>query len=54
MVHKIKLHTDKIKLVLVTQEQDMEKLLEMCLEYEWDYIQLHFKISPNEILKIKD
>lgn len=54
MVYKIKLHTDKIKLVLVTQEQDMEKLLEMCLEYEWDYIQLHFKISPNEILKIKD
>lgn len=54
MLQEIKSHTDKIKLVLVTQEQDMEKLLEMCLEYDWDYIQLHFKISPKKILKLKD
>lgn len=54
MFQKIRSHTDKIKLVLVTQEEDIEKLLEMCLECDWDYIQLHFKISPKEIIKLKD
>ena len=45
---------DHIRRYLKWREEDIEKLLEMCLECDWDYIQLHFKISPEEIIKIKD
>ena len=54
MFNKIKANTDKLKLVLVTQEDNMDKLLEMCLECKWDYIQLHFKISKTKILELKE
>lgn len=50
---KIKATTNDINLVLVTQEQDIDKLLKMCVECEWDYIQLHFRITPQEIVKLR-
>lgn len=44
-----------LSLVLLTQEECLEKLLEMCLSFEWDCIQMHqkTKFSPQEILKFK-
>ena len=53
LVNEIKSKTTNLKLVLVTQEEDLNKLLKMCLECDWDYIQLHFKISPEEIIKLQ-
>lgn len=53
LVDKIKAVTNNVKLVLVTQEKDIDKLLEICSECDWDYIQLHFKITPKEIIDLK-
>ena len=54
LVKDIRNKTNGIKLVLVTQEEDLDKLLQMCKECEWDYIQLHFKISPDSIIRFKE
>ena len=53
LVDKIKLLTNNINLVLVTQEQDTDKLLKLCSECDWDYIQLHFKIAPKDIVDLR-
>ncbi|MBQ2917279.1 MAG: hypothetical protein IJE59_03795 [Clostridia bacterium] len=53
LFHKIRATTNNINLVLVTQEQDTNKLLKMCLECDWDYIQLHFKIAPKDIVDLR-
>lgn len=53
LFYKIRDVTNNVKLVLVTQEQDRDKLLEMCLTCDWDYIQLHFKIMPNDVLDLR-
>ncbi len=40
-----------LSLVLLTQEECLDKLLEMCLSFEWDCIQMHQKkkFSPQNI-----
>jgi phosphoribosylanthranilate isomerase len=43
-----------ISLVLVTKEENSSKLLEMCLQIRWDYIQLHFETTPQKISTIRD
>lgn len=53
LVDKIKAITNDISLVLVTQEQDTTKLLKLCSECDWDYIQLHFKIAPKDICDLR-
>ena len=44
-----------LSLVLLTQEECMENLLEMSLSFEWDCIQLHQKkkFSPQEIVELR-
>lgn len=54
LFNKIRSMTNNIKLVLVTQEQDTDKLLKLCSECEWDYIQLHFKITPKDIADLRE
>lgn len=53
LFHKIRTTTNNINLVLVTQEEDTNKLLKMCSECDWDYIQLHFKIPPKDIVDLR-
>jgi|GEM_PF-3373294 len=53
LFNKIRSMTNNINLVLVTQEQDTDKLLKLCSECDWDYIQLHFKISPKDIVDLR-
>lgn len=53
LVDKIKSITNNLDLVLVTQEQDPDKLLKLCSECDWDYIQLHFKITPKDIISLR-
>ncbi len=53
LFHKIRTTTNNINLVLVTQEEDTNKLLKMCSECDWDYIQLHFKIPPKDIVNLR-
>lgn len=53
LYNKIRSMTNSINLVLVTQEQDTNKLLKLCSECDWDYIQLHFKITPKDIVDLR-
>lgn len=53
LFNKIRSMTNDINLVLVTQEQDKNKLLKLCSECDWDYIQLHFKITPKDIADLR-
>ena len=53
LFNKIRATTHNINLVLVTQEQDINKLLKLCSECDWDYIQLHFKIAPKDIADLR-
>ena len=53
LFNKIRSMTSNISLVLVTQEQEQDKLLKLCSECDWDYIQLHFKITPDDIIKLR-
>ena len=53
LVNQIRAITNNIKLVLVTQEQDLDKLFEICSEFNWDYIQLHFRINPKDIIDLR-
>ena len=53
LYNKIRSMTNCINLVLVTQEQDANKLLKLCSECDWDYIQLHFKITPKDIVDLR-
>lgn len=53
LYNKIRSMTNNINLVLVTQEQDTDKLLKLCSECDWDYIQLHFKIAPKDIVDLR-
>ena len=53
LFHKIRTTTNNINLVLVTQEEDTNKLLKMCSECDWDYIQLYFKIPPKDIVNLR-
>lgn len=43
----------EMEIVLVTQEDNMERLVEMCIAFEWDYIQLHFYTTENYVNKLK-
>lgn len=44
-----------LSLVLLTQEECLEKLLDMCLPFEWDCIQMHQKkkFSPQDIVEFR-
>lgn len=53
LFNRIRSTTNNVNLVLVTQEQDTDKLLKLCSECDWDYIQLHFKISPKDIVDLR-
>lgn len=50
----IKQAAPELSLVLVTKESNLDKLLEMCLQFEWDYVQMHFQITPHNIVKFKE
>ena len=53
LYNTIRSMTNSINLALVTQEQDTNKLLKLCSECDWDYIQLHFKITPQDIVDLR-
>lgn len=40
-------------IVLVTQEDNMDRLIELCIAFEWDYIQLHFLVTEDYVDKLK-
>lgn len=54
LVEEIRKITSNIKLVLVTKEEDINKLMEMCLQCKWDYIQLHSKINLEKTIELKN
>lgn len=43
-----------LALVLVTQENDYLKLLDICKAFEWDFVQLHFDATPEEVKSFKE
>ncbi len=43
----------EMEIVLVTQEDNMDRLIELCIAFEWDYIQLHFSVTDNYVDKLK-
>lgn len=53
LVEAIKKSTFNSKLVLVTKEEDVDKLLEMCMDCKWDYVQLHSKINVSRTIELK-
>lgn len=53
LVEEIRKITPNIKLVLVTKEEDINKLMEMCLQCKWDYVQLHSKIDLEKTIELK-
>ncbi len=53
LFNEIKSVSKSLKLVLVTREENLNKLLDMCLSFEFDYIQMHFPISLLKIKKFK-
>lgn len=54
MFNTIKQAAPNLSLVLVTREANLDKLLEMCLLFEWDYVQMHFEIEALEVEKFKE
>lgn len=50
---EIKSVAGSLKIVLVTRESNIHKLLELCLAIEFDYIQMHFPITISEIKDFK-
>lgn len=40
-------------IVLVTKEDNMDRLVEMCIDFEWDYVQLHFSVTENYVNKLR-
>ncbi|KNY30554.1 phosphoribosylanthranilate isomerase [Pseudobacteroides cellulosolvens] len=43
-----------LSLVLVTKESNLDKLLEMCLQFEWNCVQMHFQTAQHNIVKFKE
>ena len=54
LVNEIKARVYNTKTVLVTYENKLDKLLEMCLACDWDYIQLHFTIKPEDVVSLRN
>lgn len=50
---EIKSNVKLTELVLVTQEQNFEYLLDICSAFEFDYIQLHFPTRLQDITELK-
>lgn len=42
-----------MEIVLVTKEENIDLLVEMCSVFEWDYIQLHFCVTENYVNQLK-
>lgn len=53
MFNAIKQAAPNLSMVLVTRETNLDKLLKMCLLFEWDYVQMHFDIEALEVEKFK-
>lgn len=50
---EIKSVAGPLKLILVTRESNISNLLDLCLAFEFDYIQMHFPITISEIKDFK-
>lgn len=53
-LRKIKNVSGDMKLVLVTKEEDLDILTDMCSCFEWDYVQLHFSHTPEFVDELKE
>lgn len=53
LLRNIRDFSGKMELVLVTKEENIDVLVEMCSIFEWDYIQLHFYVTENFVNQLK-
>lgn len=53
LLNKIRTVSGKMKIVLVTKETNLEELFQLCKCFQWDYIQLHFELTLDYIVKVK-
>lgn len=53
LLQNIKQYAGNAKIVLVTQEKNLELLAELCLSFPWDYVQLHFNITVDFVQELK-
>lgn len=54
LISEIKLRQLLPKIVLVTKENNMETLIELCSQVYWDYVQIHRPISLLELRTLKN
>lgn len=54
LLDKVKSVSQNMKIVLVTKECNLDKLIDMCLSFDWDYIQLHTQVSLSFINDLKN
>jgi len=54
LFHEVKKQTNRLKLVLVTKEEDPAKLFEMCCASKCDIVQLHFCVSNKLLYWLKN
>lgn len=53
-IQKIKNVSGDMKLVLVTKEENLDILTQICSCFEWDYVQLHFSHTPEFVDELKE
>lgn len=53
LLYNISQYVGKMKIVLVTKENNIELLTELCLCFPWDYVQLHFDVTVDFVQKLK-
>lgn len=53
LLENIRNVSGQMEIVLVTQEDNIDRLIELCIAFEWDYIQLHFSVTDNYVDKLK-
>ncbi|MGN1276589.1 MAG: hypothetical protein ACI4UK_06340, partial [Floccifex sp.] len=53
LLRNIRDFSGKMEIVLVTKEENIDVLVEMCSIFEWDYIQLHFYVTENFVNQLK-
>lgn len=53
LLKNIRDFSGKMEIVLVTKEENIDILVDMCGAFDWDYIQLHFGVTEDYLNRLK-